>query len=220
MKKLTISTMATLAFLMLNLSNSSAQKFAFGISTGGVSPMGAFAAAPTITQNQITGNITNFVNTGTGGFSFGLHARYFINDNMAAGLNFGYSFVGAQDMNKIGSGVIGVMTIRPIMAAFDYYFLTDKFRPYAGLEFGVITTSLTITDGLASLTGSGTGIAVAPVLGVQMDFTDHFGIMANVKYMYGMNEHKWDSTKPDDAGIAATSYIGYNLGVNFTFGDL
>lgn len=39
------------------------------------------------------------------------------------------------------------------------------------------------------------------------------------EYMIGTNEHKFDTNKNNDVGFPATSYLGINVGINFTFGN-
>jgi len=215
MKKFTFFAIAFTIMLFLNPGHSKAQKYSFGVHMGGLVPMGAFGATPTITIDPL-GNITSLISTATGGFSLGIHGRYFINDNIAAGLNIGYSFLGAQQF--AGANAAGTISVMPIMAAIDYYFSTEKFKPFAGLELGFIHTKASIPAGFLTYTGTGNGFAFAPVVGVQYDLTDNIGVLFNAKYMVGMNEHKWDgNTNGTDVGVAPTSYIGYNLGVNFIF---
>jgi len=218
MKKFTLSIAAIIMIILGVSKTAEAQKISFGLNFGGAFPMGAFGAAPV---NDI--NHGNFIGTAGGGFSFGLHGRYHVNDNIAVGLNVGYSIFAAQSFPNQSSSVVGAFAVLPMMAAFDYYFMTDEIKPYAGLELGIISTSVVYTDGSQTISASGSGVAFAPVVGCRFDLTEHFGLMANIKYMYGMNEHKFDLTTAAnnanfDVGIPSTGYLGVNVGVNFTFG--
>ncbi|MFZ4796023.1 MAG: OmpW family outer membrane protein [Bacteroidia bacterium] len=161
------------------------------------------------------------------GFGGGLTGRYFLNDNMAVGLNLSYfSFA----VNNIPSGATASYSNMPITAAFDYYFMDEGIKPYAGLEAGFIyssiKTSQTVSGINVEVTGSKSGLLIAPVVGVAYGVNDALDIMLNAKYMYGMTSGKMDVTATAGGQSQTTSidwydatFVNINLGVSYKFGN-
>lgn len=210
-----------------------AQKFSFGLTLGAAIPTGSFAASPVLDETDPPSGppvLRNMVGTAAGGFSFGLHGRYHINEHMAAGINTGYTLMIAQDFPN-SSIDVGAMAIFPLMGAFDYYFMTEKFRPFVGVEAGLLSTSVLYSSSNYSgtISASSTGFGVAPVIGARIELGRHFGLLANIKYMQGFNKHDFGgpyTASPSsgeygdiDVGLPATSYLAINVGVNFSFGQ-
>ena len=166
------------------------------------------------------------MNVGTG-FGGGITARYWLNEKMAVGLNASYfSF----KPNDVPSGATASMTVMPISAAFDYYLMDEGFKPFVGLELGMINNSISITQTVSGVsaesTASKTGLLVAPVVGIAYSVTDAIDISLNAKYMYGMTDGKVDvTTKFNGSSVTqsqdwyATTYVGINLGVSYKFGN-
>ncbi len=161
------------------------------------------------------------------GFGGGLTGRYFLNDNMAVGLNLSYfSFA----VNDVPSGVTASYSNMPITAAFDYYFMDEGIKPYAGLEAGFLYSSIkssqTVSGKTVDVTGSKSGLLIAPVVGVAYGVNDALDIMLNAKYMYGMTSGKADITATGGAQTQTTSidwydatFVNINLGVSYKFGN-
>jgi outer membrane protein W len=229
MKKITLSISA-IVMLTLGVSlNANAQYWSLGVTGGLGVPTGDFGAKPTfdVTNSNIQGSADL-------GYGLGLRARYHFTENMAVGLNLGFLTFPGQPFTSPPSapGVVvadnsGTFTVVPLMAAFDYYFMdeTDAFRPFLGLEAGYLMTDAEWkeTNGTHTLSADQAGFALAPVAGFLFNFSEHVGIIFDVKYMYGLTDHKFDinkySANSSDVGLPATQYVGINLGVNFTFGN-
>lgn len=73
------------------------------------------------------GQYGNFIGQG---LAFGLHGKYFLTDNFAAGVNLGSSVL----FSKLSSA--DVLSMDQIHLSSDYFFLTDEIRPYLGIDFG------------------------------------------------------------------------------------
>lgn len=140
-------------------------------------------------------------NTGFGG---GLSGKYMLNDNMAVGAGFNYI--------KMGSDVDGVdFTVMPITANYTYYFGTEGFKPYAGIDAGIYMTTFNMKMDLGMLgttevevSDSNTGFA--PVVGFEYAFSDALALDVNAKYNYIMTE-----------GDAST-ILGINVGIVYSLG--
>ncbi len=203
MKKITLSITAII-LLALCVSNNANAQMSFGL-TGGVGiPMGDMA-------DKAKGDL----GTGFGGT---LQGRYHINDNMAIGLNIGYFSFAPKDLP---SGVTGSGTVMPISAAFDYYFMTDGFKPYVGIELGYMNSTYKASGSGMDISASNGGIMFAPVIGAAYGVNDNLDILFNLKYMYGgtsgtVNTTVGGTTVPVD--IATTTYIGINIGIQYKLG--
>jgi outer membrane protein W len=161
------------------------------------------------------------------GFGGGLTGRYFLNDNMAVGLNLSYfSFA----VNNIPSGATASYSNMPITAAFDYYFMDEGIKPYAGIEAGFLYSSIKSTTSILGTafeaTGSKSGLLIAPVVGVAYGVNDALDIMINAKYMYGMTSGKMDVTTTSGGQSQTNSidwydatFVNINLGVSYKFGN-
>jgi outer membrane protein W len=165
------------------------------------------------------------------GFGGGITGRYWLNDNMAVGLNVSYFSFNSKD---VPSGVTSSYSVTPISLAFDYYFMDEGFKPFAGLEAGYMIGSW-IAKYEANIGGSGdptfdmsyknNGLFVAPVVGVAYGINDNFDILLNAKYMLGLNggkqDLKYSISGPSSAQIdaEASSFVNVNLGVSYKFGN-
>lgn len=208
MKK-TITKMFAVAGIVAATMFTSNAQISVGL-TGGVGlPMGDFGDKAKL-------------NLGTG-FGGGITARYWLNEKMAVGLNASYfSFT----PNDIPSGATASMSVLPISAGFDYYFMEEGIKPFAGLELGIVNNSISSSSSGIDVTGSKTGLIVAPVLGVAYGITDAIDVSLNAKYMYGMTDGKIDLTAKGN-GVSLTqsqdyfntTYVGVNLGVSYKFGN-
>lgn len=165
------------------------------------------------------------------GFGGGITGRYWLNDNMAVGINANYFSFKTKD---VPSGVTSSYSVLPISLAFDYYFMNDGFKPFAGLEAGYMIGSW-IAKYDANYAGNGNpafessfknnGLFVAPVVGAAYGINDNFDIILNAKYMLGLNGGKQDlsysiSGFPSmQIDIEASSFVNVNLGVSYKFGN-
>ena len=219
MKKITRSITAII-LLALGVSNHANAQISVGL-TGGVGmPMGAFGAAPTVDFNN--NNIVGTAKTGYGGTLFG---RYHINDNLAVGANITYLSFTSQAMSIPGfPDITGLFSTMSYSAAVEYYFMTEDIKPYAGIELGFLTNSGSFTQpafgGSPAQTAdvSSNGLAFAPVVGLRYKLVDNLDVLLNIKYMMAFNEHKFDANKNNDMGMPATTFLGINIGVQYTIG--
>ena len=144
------------------------------------------------------GDLGDVYSTGFGG---GISGKYMINDNMAAGASFNYISLGSDNDAMEYS-------IMPIVANFSYYFGTEGFKPYAGLDLGVFMSKYKIDLGfLGSSETSTSDLGFAPVIGCEYAFTDAIALDANLKYNYIMTE-----------GDAST-LLGINIGIIYSIGN-
>lgn len=166
------------------------------------------------------GDMSNKDKTNLGsGFGGGLTGRYFLNDNMAVGVNLSYfSFT----VNDVPSGFTASYSNLPITAAFDYYFMDEGFKPYVGLEAGFINASYKTSGGGADISFSKGGLLVAPVVGFAYGVNDNIELMLNAKYMYGMTSGKQDVTVSGTSVSVETydaTFLNVNLGVSYRLGN-
>jgi hypothetical protein len=165
------------------------------------------------------------------GFGGGISGRYWLNNNMAAGINISYFSFGIKD---VPSGINSSYSVKPISLAFDYYFMDEGFKPFAGIEAGYIIGSW-IAKYEANIGGSGdpafdmtyknNGLFVAPVVGTAYGINDNFDILLSAKYMLGLNggkqDLKYSISGPPSMQIdtEASSFVNVNLGVSYKFGN-
>jgi len=169
------------------------------------------------------GTFGDVFNTGFGG---GISGEYLITPNISIGLNAGiYSFgmkdelldlFGMEDMDGIDLGDLLDMSakfqITPITLTGKYYFITEGgIKPYAGLDLGLYSSKTKVTVKVLGISqsadaGSSTDFGLAPVVGLQFGLTDALAIDVNAKYHHIFTEGE------------ATSFIGFNLGLVYTFG--
>ncbi|MFY7732275.1 MAG: OmpW family outer membrane protein [Bacteroidia bacterium] len=204
MKKTILKMIAVAGIVTGSVFTSNAQ-IAIGLTGGMGLPMGDMS-------NKDKGSLGS-------GFGGGLTGRYFLNDNMAVGVNISYfSFT----VNDVPSGVTASYNNMPITAAFDYYFMDEGFKPYAGLEAGFINASYKTSANSTDINFSKGGLLVAPVVGFAYGINDNIDLMLNAKYMYGMTSGKQDVTVSGTSVSVDTydaTFLNFNLGVSYKLGN-
>lgn len=110
------------------------------------------------------------------GFGGGISGRYWLNDNMAAGVNIGYYSMS----NETFSGAS--LSFMPITAAFDYYFMTEGLKPYAGLELGMTNATSKIEFFGVTAEASEANFSYGIVVGAAYGINDNMDVFANLKY--------------------------------------
>ena len=197
--------MIAVAGIVSGLVFTSNAQITIGLTGGFASPMGDMSDK-------------NKTNLGSG-FGGGLTGRYFLNDNMAVGVNLSYfSFT----VNDVPSGNSASYSNMPITAAFDYYFMDEGFKPYAGLEAGTINASYKASANGLDISFSKGGLLVAPVVGFAYGINDNIDLMLNAKYMYGMTSGKQNVTVSGLTGSVETydaTFLNINLGVSYKLGN-
>lgn len=132
------------------------------------------------------------------GFGGGVNGRYWLNDNMAAGLNVGYYTWTHENVSDLKYSFL------PIMGAFDYYFTDEGFKPFVGVELGLVMATIDLGP-LGSTSESVFGFA--PVVGAAYGVSDNLDVFANVKYSMVMNSAN------------TNTFLPISLGVNMKFGN-
>lgn len=127
-------------------------------------------------------------------YGFNVGGKYMLNDKMAVGANLAYIML--QPETKV-SGV--TYSLMPIAANFTYYFGTEGFKPYAGIDLGYYTNK--VSGGGISISTSDLGFA--PTVGFEYGLSDKLGLDVNAKYHYIMTEGD------------ASSAFGINVGIYY-----
>lgn len=140
------------------------------------------------------------------GFGGGLAGRYWLNDNMAAGINL--DWYGNKPNTEV-PGIDQKILTSSYMAAFDYYFMDEGFKPYVGLQLGYIATKYSASGNGFELEETNGGFGLAPVLGAAYEINDNLDVFLNLKYVIGMNS----SDKVD----INTSMLPINIGISYKF---
>jgi len=183
MKKISILVFALLGFFAFNAQ----AQINVGATIGAQIPMGDFS---------------NDLKTG-----FGINAvgKYMLNENMALGLNLGYS--------KFGTDIDGLScSMMPVTALFEYYFGDGNVKPFLGADLGLYNynakVEYTIMGQSQSSSDSKSYLGFAPTVGILCDLNDNFSLLANLKYNYVMS-------KDDATGESAATWLGINVGAIF-----
>ena len=125
------------------------------------------------------------------GMGFGLTGKYLVNENMAVGANLHYnSFSGNRYIDYYNNGYRNRAGITAFTGLFEYYFSTDKLKPYAGADLGLYFWNWrTYYNYYWNNSGKGeyrsyrgTALGFAPTAGATYDVTDKFVVCANLKF--------------------------------------
>ncbi|MBK7712184.1 MAG: outer membrane beta-barrel protein [Bacteroidales bacterium] len=148
-----------------------------------------------------TGDMGDVLKTG---FGLDLLGKYMVNDNLAVGVDVGWSRFGIDMSGYDLSGVDakGSGSYVPITALLEYHFGTGKVRPFLGANVGLYTAKVKVTVQGMSVSDSQTNFGFAPVGGIEYDIQDNLAFTANLKYNYILTG--------DDVNDA---YIGINVGI-------
>ncbi|RYC72131.1 OmpW family outer membrane protein [Spirosoma sordidisoli] len=141
-------------------------------------------------QLNLTGNYLAPVESGSsfsnGSWGGGVTGRYFLNRNLAVGLNARY-FSQRESASSSSGGITATATASvnrlQVTAQGEYFFneVVPSLRPYAGLEAGMYRTAykidLTTNAGsLGSVSDNFTNFGFAPKAGVQYALTPALGV--------------------------------------------
>jgi outer membrane protein X len=99
-----------------------------------------------------------------GGVLFAIEPKYSINDNLTFGLRF-EAAVMARASNDLETAE--VKASGSYLATGDYYFNTNKFRPFAGVGLGIFNTAAAKVDQNTGTVESGSKFGFAPRAGFE-----------------------------------------------------
>lgn len=164
-----------------------------------ISILAGFLVNPAYSQLQIGGQIGPQIPIGDLGdgvnASIGLNVsgKYFIQENMAIGLNLGKHWFGT------GSSHASV-SVMPITGLFEYYLGSSEFKPYVGMDLGLYIVKSKFSWGSQKYSASKAYFGFAPKMGLSYNILDNIAATADVKFHFM-------TTDP------MANYIGINLGI-------
>ncbi|HEY4797787.1 MAG TPA: outer membrane beta-barrel protein [Bacteroidia bacterium] len=195
-RKLTRIVSLVIFIFLLNAERSFAQ-FQAGLMLGPQIPVGGFAS-------------------GFGaGVGFGATGKYSLSDNMAVGANLHYNSFHGKRYNDpyYNNNWTNTASITAFTGLFEYYFSTDKLKPYAGGDLGFYFWSWRWYYDWVNPAGHvvpdyhygrGTALGIAPMAGVNYDVSDKVTLNGNLKFNLMLTESN-------------LNYIGINIGVFYKF---
>ncbi|MDP4266569.1 MAG: hypothetical protein Q8880_03960 [Bacteroidota bacterium] len=224
-----------IAFLCFLFMTKGYSQITIGATGGFMVPLGDFGKTNILTtpmKNYVDHNgklAYNFdaINSQIGfsiGAGGGLSCKFFLKENIAAGISAGaYSF-GAKDVNS-SYAINSDLKLIPVMVSGEYYLLFDKIKPYAGVELGVLMAKeklkyySPIKDEVGAkidendYSSTKTYFGLAPIIGCTYSFCENLDLNANVKLLYGFS--KVDDLK--NKGDQPYNYMafGFNIGISY-----
>ncbi len=181
----------------------------------------AIAFGPQVDIAIPLGDLNNVASIGTG---FSINAKLMMNQ-LAFGINFNYYHFGPDLSGFLSdtSSTPDVSTnIMPILLTAEYFFMTDMFRPYAGLGLGFysLTSKSTFGEVLGGddLKVTKGCFGMAPSGGFLLAFGDMFAVDFNIRY--NMFFDKRDVIEDGDIyeQTFMNSFLAINVGCLFMFG--
>lgn len=158
---------------------------------------------------------------GVGG---GVFAKYFVTDNIAAGVSFDFLSFSGKDVDGVSIG----STLMPIMLTGDYHLMPDEdFDFYAGLGVGYFMIGGDYGDVLDALEMSKGGLGISPRVGINYAFTDVIRLNFNAGYSLGFTGDSYTETIDPGFGLPVQeftvetsdfNFISINLGVTYDIG--
>ena len=115
------------------------------------------------------------------GFGFNAAGKYMLQENMAVGLNLGYSRFGTDSDGFSGSMV-------PITGLFEYHFTSGKFKPYIGADLGLYRYGVKYEISGSTSKDSEIYFGFAPTGGVLYGLNENLSLCANLKLNYVIAE--------------------------------
>lgn len=132
----------------------------------------------------------------------GIHAvgKYFLQENMAVGLNLGYSKFGSEVENFSSSMV-------PITGLFEYHLGSPgegKVRPYVGGDAGLYSFGAKGKIMGIEYSDSELYFGIAPTAGVTYELSELLSLCGNLKYNIVFSEGE------------SVSFLGINVGILYS----
>jgi len=143
-------------------------------------------------------NIGYMLPTGTfgdlvdGGLGYGISGKYFLTDNITAGVNANYFALSLKSASSYS------ISSTQFHLSGDYFFLTDEVRPYAGIDFGLTQFKAESFASEAKSNYLSFGVGG----GLMYFINDDFAINGMVRY---------NSIRADEAA----NYLSIGLGVTY-----
>jgi opacity protein-like surface antigen len=135
----------------------------------------------------------DFGDAAKAGFGLNVAGKYMLNENMAVGLNLGYT--------RFGTGVEDFSySMIPVTGLFEYHFGTGNIKPYAGADLGLYSFGVKFKIGDESSSDSKMYFGFAPTVGALYGLSDKLSLCANLKFNCVLSE-----------GDAST-WLGLNVG--------
>ena len=134
-----------------------------------------------------------------GGVLFAIEPKYALNDNFALGLRFEGAVMVRANIDRNGEDVSGeAKASGSYLATADYYFNTNKFRPFVGLGAGLYQTA---TADVSS-NPSQEDVATA----------NKFGFAQRIGFEYGHFRTGIEYNVAGKTGTVNNNYLGVKLG--------
>ncbi|MBI3500597.1 MAG: hypothetical protein HY063_02295 [Bacteroidetes bacterium] len=174
--------------------------------------MAQFQAGIILGPQIPVGGFSNAFHVGVG---FGITGKYFLKDNMAAGINLHYNSFGGDSYRGYYyySDYHSHLGMTAFTGLFEYYFSNDKLKPYAGSDLGLYFWRYkydyywTNNGGnIVPVSGisHGTELGIAPMAGASYEVSDKFILNGNLKFNLMLTESN-------------LNYIGFNFGAFYKF---
>jgi len=136
------------------------------------------------------------------GFGGGISAEYLIIPNLGVGINAGYYIMESEKYGDMSM----TSYLLPVNLSGKFYFLTNSFRPYGGVEGGLYTVGFSGKYAGQSMSESSSKFGVGPVVGFQLGFSNNLALDINAKYSHIFLDGE------------STGFISANLGLVFRLG--
>jgi len=194
MKKLLLSALAVCAFTFSNAQEETKEVTGEGFAKGDIMVSG------TLGFNS-TSNVGGTKDSDASGFHFNPRAAYFLTDNIAAGVKFGY----ANNKTEVGSfDVSDNQTLTAGLFGRYYFSPVAKFSVFGELGFDYIA----MENKLALLNGKSTGFGVGAGVGANYFVSKCLALELNWGAL------SYDSMKNEASGAETESNFGLNLDLN------
>lgn len=108
-------------------------------------------------------------------FGFNVSGKYFLEENMAIGINIGKHWFGTNNVSIYYS-------IMPVTGLFEYYFSSSDFKPYIGMDLGLYMVRTNAYVGPVGFASSNNNFGVTPKVGLSYYIARHIALTADVKF--------------------------------------
>ncbi|MES2381381.1 MAG: outer membrane beta-barrel protein [Bacteroidota bacterium] len=127
-----------------------------------------------------------------GGLGYGISGKYFLTDNLSAGINANYFSLALKSASSYS------VSSTQFHLSGDYFFMTDEVRPYAGIDFGMTQYTFDFFGGEVKENYLSYGLGA----GLMYFFNDNFA---------GNGMVRFNSINAEEA----SNYLSIGLGVTY-----